>query len=243
MKKPTFPFAVYCFAALIAFAISSCQPDEGRSTDKGATLSWRANPNSFLYPSSAHPFGKSYKEWGEAFWKNNYTLSCDELFTGGLYELSNDVNTYTALVGDSEVDLAISKNQAFLLPLAAIVNDYPCPDEGFEPAEGQSLEDFLQEGAIAYFGEIENLSFSFDGVAAENLEDYLFLSDLFYFTGNSELAECYDPCITGEPQAGVHYGYMVMLKKMKVGLHTIQMHGEIPAYEFTWDMTLNITVQ
>ena len=243
MKKSTFTFVLFSLTALIAFTISSCQPDEGSSTDNEAELDWRTNQNTIIYPPSAHPFGKSYNEWGEEFWKNDYTLSCDELFTGGLYELSEDVITYSALVGDSEVDLTISKDQALFLPLASIVNDYPCPDSGFEPAEGQSLEDFLQEGAITYLGDIENLSFSFDGLAVENLEVYLFLSDLFYFTGNPEFTECYDPCITGEAQPGVHYGYIVMLKKMKPGQHTILMHGEIPDYEYSWDMTLNITVE
>jgi hypothetical protein len=243
MKKPTLHLASFCLSAIAAFTITSCQPDEISSTGKETTLDWRANPNSFIYPASAHPFGMSYEEWGEEFWKTSYTASCEELFTGSLFELSDNVITYSALVGDSEVDLTISKDQAFFLPISVVVNDYPCPDPDFEPAEGQSLEEFLQEGALAYLEPIENLSFSFDGVAVENLEDYLFLSDLFYFSGNPELAECYDPCITGEPQPGVHHGYTVMLKKMSTGQHTILMHGEIPMYEFTWDMTLNITVQ
>lgn len=243
MKQFQIPAIALCLYAFVMLTLSSCQSDEGISAGKETTLEGRSNPNSFLYPPSAHPFGKSYEEWGEEFWKNSYALDCEEFFTGGLYDLSDDVTTYSALVGDFAVDLTISKDHAFLLPLSSIVNDYPCPDPDFEPAEGQSLEDFLQEGAIAYFGTVENLSFSFDGVEVENLEDYLFLSDLFYFTGNPELAECIDPCITGEPQAGVHYGYIVMLKKMKPGLHIIQMHGEIPMYEFSWDMTLNITVQ
>ena len=243
MKKTTLHLVAFCLSAFAVFTITSCQPDEVSSTDKDATLEWRTNPNSFIYPPSAHPFGKSYEEWGEEFWKASYAVGCEVLLTGGLIELSDDVITYSALVGDSEVDLTISKDQALFLPLSAVVYDYPCPDPAFEPAEGQSLEDFLQEGAIAYLEPIENLSFSFDGVAVENLEDYLFLSDLFYFTGNPELAECYDPCITGEPQPGVHHGYTLMLKKMNPGLHTIQMHGEVPMYEFTWDMTLNITVQ
>lgn len=243
MKKLQLPLVSLCLTALAILMISSCHSDEGISAVNENSLEGRSNPNSFLYPPSAHPFGKSYEEWGEEFWKLTYAFSCEELFTGGLYELSDDVMTYSELVGDSESNITIPKDQALLLPLASLVNDYPCPDPTFEPAEGLSLEDFLQEGAIGLIEPIENLSLSFDGLAVENVEDYLFLSDLFYFTGHPELADCYDPCITGEPQPGVHSGYMVMFKKMKPGLHTIQMHGEIPMYEFIWDMTLNITVQ
>jgi len=243
MKKQLLSLISLCLAVFITMTISSCQPDEDSGLSKETNLNWRTNPNSFIYPPSAHPFGKSYEEWGEEFWKISYAVDCEEAFAGGLYDLSDKVVTYSAVVGDSEVDLTISKNDALFLPLASIVNDYPCPDPEFEPAEGQSLEDFLQEGAIPLIEPIENLTFSFDGVAVENLEDYLFMSDLFYFTGNPELAECYDPCITGEPQPGVHHGYIVMLKKMNPGQHTIVMHGEIPMYEYTWDMTLNITVE
>ena len=64
-----------------------------------------------------------------------------------------------------------------------------------------------------------------------------------YFTGNPELATCYDPCITGEEQPGVMEGYIVMLKKMSPGTHIINMHGEIPMYDYTWDMVLNLHVE
>lgn len=90
---------------------------------------------------------------------------------------------------------------------------------------------------------VEVIELTFDGIEVENLDEYRFQSDLFYFTGNPEQAECYDPCITGKPQPGAFDGYMVMFKKMTVGEHTITMHGEMPAYELTWDLTLNVTVQ
>lgn len=243
MKKHTLPVLALCFSAIATFTITSCQNDEISQINNESNVNWRSNTNSFLYPPSAHPLGKSYNEWGEEFWKLTYAEGCEALFAGGLYELSENVITYSALVSDSEVNITISKDQAFFLPIASVVYDYPCPDAEFEPAPGQSLEEFLQEGAVAYMNDIENLSFSFDGNQVSNLADYLFMSDLFYFTGNPEIIECYDPCITGEPQPGVHHGYYVMFKKMSQGAHTIVMHGEVPAYDYTWDMVINITVE
>jgi hypothetical protein len=243
MKTMNLSSIAVCISAFVTFMISSCQTDEGINTSKEIKLEGRSNQNSFLYPPSAKPFGNTLEEWGSEYWRASYALDCEQILSPQLIELTDDVITYIADVGDDEVDITLSRHQALLLPLATTLFAYPCPEAGYQPAPGQTLEEFLQEGAAGIIDLVTIIELTFDGTEVENLDDYRFLSDLFYFTGNPEQAECYDPCITGEPQPGAYDGYMVMLKKMSVGQHTITIHGELPEFELTWDVTLNITVE
>lgn len=243
MKKFTFPAIAFCLSALVTLTISSCQSDEGITTANETALEGRSNQHSFLYPPSAHPLGKSFEDWGMDYWKASYALNCEETLSPQLVDLTDKVTTFISTVGDDEVDITISRYTALFLPLATTLFAYPCPDGDYEPAPGQTLEEFLQEGATSIIDLVTVVELTFDGHEVDNLNDYRFLSDLFYFTGNPEQAECYDPCITGEPQPGAYDGYMVMFKKMAVGAHMITLHGEIPEYELTWDVTLNITVE
>ncbi|REG82277.1 hypothetical protein C8N25_12223 [Algoriphagus antarcticus] len=92
----------------------------------------------------------------------------------------------------------INKDQYVLLSPSAVLNDYPCPAEfEFEPAEGQSLEDFLKETATEYIDPFEKIEVYIDGIEIYELMKYRLSTDLFYFTGNPDLAECFDPCVTG----------------------------------------------
>jgi len=243
MKNLLLHFVVLCFGVLTLTGISSCQQDEVDGISKTDTVGWRTNQNSFMYPPSTHPFGNSFEAWGEDYWNAAYALDCEQAFSPQIVELTDNVITFISVLGDDEVDFTLSRHQALFLPLATTLFAYPCPDAEYEPAPDQTLEEFLQEGAGDVIDLVEVVGLTFDGNEVENLDDYRFLSDLFYFTGNPEQAECYDPCITGEPQPGVFDGYMVMFKKMSVGEHTIVMHGEMPEYELNWNVTLNITVE
>lgn len=89
---------------------------------------------------------------------------------------------------------------------------------------------------------VENIEVYFDGIAIENISKYRLSTDLFYFTGNPVLAECYDDCITGEPQPGLVDGYFMMLKKLKKGRHSVILKGEVPSQDFTYSATINLNV-
>lgn len=231
-------------ATITMFSLTSCQKEDDVAIGikEGSKLNPRSNPNSAIYPFSSHPFGKSHAEWAEEFWLAAMALDCEGFNTDQVLTLDDNVDTYFGALITGESNITLSRDKAFFIPLVTILNDYPCPDPDFEPAEGQSLEDFLREGAIALIDGLENLEVILDGVALENLYDSRLTTDLFYFTGNPELATCVDPCVTGESQAGVVNGYFIMFKKLQPGQHTIIMRGEYPVYEFEWEMTLNITV-
>jgi hypothetical protein len=112
------------------------------------------------------------------------------------------------------------------------MNDYPCPDPGFQPAPGQSLEDFLTEGANWLISHATELECVRDGVPLVNLFSYRATSKLFQFTGDPSLTAIWDPCITGQLQDGVSDGYWVMLQPMTPGQHTLTLRGRLEFPEF-----------
>ena len=237
--------SILVIATATFLILTSCQNDNDEVINRnaGPGMEWRNNSNSAFYPPTAHPFGKSYEEWAQTYWNNVMPLDCEEIFTNQIISLDDNVSSLLFFVHDFTMDITLSKNESLFISLASWLDDYPCPYPDFEPAEGQSLEDFLQADVSGLMDLLQNIEISFDGAALEGIETYQFISDLFYFTANPELVECFDPCVTGESQPGVAGGYFVMFKKMQTGTHTITMHGELPAFDLEWDITLNVTVE
>ncbi len=89
---------------------------------------------------------------------------------------------------------------------------------------------------------VETLEVLLDGIEIEEVKKYRLNTGLFYFKGNPDLTECYDPCITGETQPGLVDGYFLMFKKMKVGKHTIVIKGEIPSADITFEINIILNV-
>jgi hypothetical protein len=133
----------------------------------------------------------------------------------------------------------VPAGKSIFFPILAVVSDYPCPEPPpYQPAPGQSLEDFLKEGAKPLIDAVTELEVVVDGEPLENLFNYRAASDLFYFTAHPSFV-IFDPCITGTSQPGVTDGYWVMLKHLPVGTHTIHISGE-----GLWvvDVTFTLTV-
>ena len=235
-----------------ALSLTSCQPDEGAPENLNASsdeMDWRCAQNSKVYPPNAHPFGQSYKEWTEDWWQWLMTFDCAGsplLDPTGEHATQNQSGPVFFLVGTTggavERNVTIPRTKAILFPLINIINDFPCPDTSFHPAPGQTLEDFLQEGAAAFIDLADNLSVTLDGDELNDPENYRFQTDLFQFTGNPDLTNCLDPCVTGQVQDAVSDGYWMMLKKLHHGNHTLHFYAEVPDYGFVVDVTYNITV-
>ena len=231
MKNYFYLLFAVCLVSSALLLTSSCNKDED---DKG--------PNAALYGPSEQPFGKSLAGWTQEYWEKVMLLDCNTIFVPQVLTLDNNLSAFHFLTIDTTVDITISKNNALFISLVSILYDYPCPDSTFQPAPGQSLEDFLKASAKEDIDGIVNLQTTYDGDTLQNLSDYRLSTDLFNFTANATLGGCFDFCITGQSQPGVIDGYIVIFKKLPVGLHTITMHGEIPSYPYTWDTTVNITV-
>lgn len=251
MKKLLSLFVGAMVIASGIYWLTACQPDKNEVTNSDLTsVEDRSNGNSKVFGPSAHPYGKSYEEWAVAWFQVFMGFNCDEnpwsnpdyaLFyqTGPVYFLAG-LNT----VGASK-DIAVPHGKAILFPLTNYINDYPCPAQyNFEPAPGQSLEDFLSQGIVDFNNNVTELSVEVDGASISNPDAYKFISDLFYFTGDPDLATVcqFDVCVTGESQPAVCGGPFMMLKPLSKGTHTVHYHS------LTWgtyaqDGTFNITVE
>ncbi len=106
------------------------------------------------------------------------------------------------------------------------------------------MEDWLTSIVVGDLSNVDvsSLSVTIDGDEVSNLGSYMFVSDLFTATGNPDLINCADPCVTGDPQPTVMGGYYIMLKPLSKGQHTVHYHTEIPAWGAVQDGTYNITV-
>ncbi len=243
------------FGLVLILMFTSCQSDEFSETsvleedpemaedaeESDPTL--RVN-NSLIFPTTARPFGKSNEDWAIEFGKAVVSLDCEAIFKSQMLKLSDKVIAPFGSLESSNDEYTITRDQNIFLSPAFFFNDYPCPAEfDWEPAEGQSLEDFLKESAKEIMGGLEIKEITIDGNKIEDTDGYRLSTDLFHFTGNPELKECFDPCITGESQPAVIDGYFMMLKKLKVGKHTIVVKGEIPSegFSFDWNLVLNVT--
>ncbi len=222
-------------ATFSLFFITSCQTDNDNIIEE--------NSKSALRLDSSNPNGKTMAEWAKEYWLAGLKLDCVGFNTDQALPLNKKVVGLWASLSSKNVYFTVARDKAVFFPIITSLIDYPCPSEyGFEPAPGQSLEDFLEESAAAMIDDAENLKVVIDGVSLENLEKYRYKTEVFYFTANPELI-CVDPCLTPFPQPGAVDGYYVMLNELTPGKHTILMSGAIPSSHFKWKTTFYITVQ
>ena len=97
--------------------------------------------------------GGSLAEWTQRFWNRfmsipfNVSPATDK--TGihcGINQAGPVWFLGVPLGGTNTLNCTIPAGKVILAPAATFINDYPCPDPSFEPAIGQTLEDFLTQG-------------------------------------------------------------------------------------------------
>lgn len=235
--------------------VFSCQKENG-AVPADQTIEERNPANARAFPPTAHPYGKSITDWTADWWRHMYSFGPDDypillsdadgpgVSQAGL-NTTGPVIFLAGSFGQTVTrTITVPHGKALLFPLINFFNDYPCPEEfNFEPAPGQSLEEFLLSPAVPVFENmISNLSVTLDGNSLNNLTNYRHTTGLFKFTGNPELTAL-DPCVTGTEQDAVSDGYWIMLKPLGYGQHTLNFHSEIPDWGFVVDVTFNITVQ
>src|SRR6266436_1780191 len=137
------------------------------------------------------------------------------------------------------------RGKALFFPIITYRNDYPCPDPNFQPPPGETLEQFLTEGAAAIIDLVTQLQVLVDGQPLNNLFSYRTTSRLFTFTADPSLV-AFDPCVTGRPQFGVTDGYAIILNPLPPGPHMIFFRGVIDfggGSTFEVQVTYNLTIQ
>jgi len=210
------------------------------------------NPNPGVIPPHAQAYGLSYAEWGAQWWRWAYSfplaqfpplqsgeLDCAAGQSGPVWFLAG-----TAGQGPVTRSCTIPTGKAIFFPIITYLNDYPCPDPNFQPPPGQTLEQFLTEGAQAIIDLVTQLEVVVDGRSLNDLFSYRATSQLFTFTADPSLV-AFDSCVTGTSQYAVTDGYWILLRPLSPGRHTIFFHAVIDfggGTTFEVQVTYNLTI-
>jgi hypothetical protein len=208
-----------------------------------------------VLPPQSHPYGKSYGEWSAEHWKWTYSLPADAhpltdtasvsagqsgpvWFLGGTWAPTEDLNGN--LMGIADRAVTVPSGKALFMPIVDVESS---------TAEGNGTTDAeLRAGANYFADHAIGLSFTVDGQALGNLDDFRAESPLFTFGPLPEnnllgLAE-------GTTSPAVSDGYFVMLAPLSAGQHVIHFTGAFVFtteedgfdFSFTLDITYRVTV-
>lgn len=229
-----------CAAALLVVSAAAVSSADARNA---------SSPHSLAFNANANPYGSSMVGWSEQWWRwamsipvsSNPNLdsngaNCAERQGGDVFFLASIFGA-----GSLVRTCTVPAKTALLVPLSAFLNDYPCPPSfGFEPPPGESLEQFLAEGAASVEDQVTTLSLTVDGVAVPEPFDYRYGTPLFHFTGDPSLTATVDPCVTGSDQVAVADGFFVMLKPLDRGTHTVTFGAASPNIQssITYELTV-----
>jgi hypothetical protein len=187
-----------------------------------------------VVPAGVALFDKSITEWTEEWWKWTLSLPAAEspqlVLEQGCGVGQDDpifyVPGFSGQTPDSVRTCNVPFGQLVLFPARVVVNDYPCPDPAFQPAEGQSLRDFLTDGAAALLDTPSVLKVTVDGVEVDTSR-HRHTTPVFDFTGDISLQSTFDSCITGTEQQGVSDGAWLALA-LSPGKHVVRMTDNMP---------------
>jgi len=230
-------------AAAMVIAVAMMPSDPAAAAGGGGPLvSQGRNVNPGVIPNQ----GKKYPELAAKWWQWAYSFPAVDvpfLNTGGPVEVSIGQSGHIWFLagsnsGPTTRTADVPTGVSLFLPMANLVNDYPCPDPSFQPDSGESLEHFLQRTGAPYLQLMTELFVEVDGVPLRNLGSYVAISSIFTFTAVSSLATTVDPCITGTTQPGVAMGYWLLLPPLPPGQHTVHF-GSIG---WGQDVTYHLTV-
>jgi hypothetical protein len=199
------------------------------------------------------PQQQNYGQLGTSWWKwvlaipasqnpllDQTGADCAIGQNGGIWYLAGTTG------GSVTRSCTIPSRKAIFFPIVNANNDYPCPDPNFPPAPGQSLKDFLTEGAVALIDLTTELEADLDGVNVPDLFSYRGTSNMYSFAGDSSLTAVFDPCITGSDQKAVSDGYWLLLAPLSAGPHTLHFRAKLvfpDGSSFSPEATYNLTVQ
>ncbi|HTS87764.1 MAG TPA: hypothetical protein VMG41_04665 [Gemmatimonadales bacterium] len=235
-------------AAALLLACNESPTAEGASPAPTPPLASMESARSVVFAPDARPYGSSMVQWSERWWQwvlgvpasHNPMLDptgadCGAGQRGEVWYIA-DLST-----GSGTRSCRAPEGHSFLINLSGVLNDFPCPDTTFHPAPGQSLSDFLTEGARQIVDGVDSLSLTVDGTNVPNLFSYRYTSPLFYYRGSATLQTLIDPCITGRLQPAVSDGYFIMVKPLDRGQHSLtftaaDVQGVHTAV--TWSLTI-----
>jgi hypothetical protein len=112
----------------------------------------------------------------------------------------------------------IPAGKTIFMPVAAYLNDYPCPDPSFKPDPGQSFDDFMSGLAAFVVDNYTSVEATLDG---RPLRLRRITTGTFPFVGAADLRGL-DSCITGSTQSGLIDGHFLVIDALEPGNHELQ---------------------
>jgi hypothetical protein len=211
--------------------------------------------NAQAFEPHSFPFGTSMQRWSERLWQYVYSVPAAKnplLDTTGVdcaVQQPTGPVWYLPPVVDPGGTASFTRtctiphDKALLLLTSGVLNDFPCPDPTFKPADGQTLYEFLLAGAQGGPNSITAQSLSVDGVVLKHIFDYRETSDdLWNVDGDLTLQTSLDGCITGSPQPAVSDAFVIMLKPLPAGSHTL-VYSAQDNHGTNLTLTYNLSVQ
>jgi hypothetical protein len=199
-----------------------------------------------VYPPNARPYGVSQEEWHARF--TNWWIGipevrhpmydpdgrfCQENQSGKVFFLSS---VFLDPGGTFVRNCTVASNKALFLPVSGTFCS-PFTDGTTTPEESTECAQFFTDAAI-------NLAVQIDGreIRWQNHRSTTAPFNMYAPDGN--VLEPFGFPTGGFPiDDAVADGYMLMLKPMSVGQHTIHVYGENLFFPGAfWDLTLNLNV-
>jgi hypothetical protein len=249
-------------SALFALAISSvsCGSDLQKSSDGGAAaaaagLADAGGPveiRMLLDPSMPH-FGKTYAEWGVAWWQwalaqpaaTNPILDTTGQFCQNGQDLTSPVFFLTGNEGGTteRSQCSVPANKALFFPILNSYADDSSTRSFMTPAELQMFETVILEGIT-----VSTLTLSVDGLSVSDLTQGKVEPTQFSYTlptGDNLASATGHPGLSGTITPAFTAGYYVFLPPLASGAHDLHFSGDspVPPPDFRLDVTYHLTVE
>ena len=235
------------FSWAVAVGVLALASGAARASEPSETA---AGSGAIVLPGAARPFGRSMAEWSTRWYRWHFGVPAAQnpaLALEADCGVAQDEPVYFVPMYDFDTTYARACRVPFgkpvYVPLWVIINDYPCPDPAFEPAPGQTLEQFLREGVQAFNAGLQGLSVTVDGRPVD-VARHRHTSRLFTFTAEPSLiGKIPDAClIGGVPQQGVVDGYSLMLL-LAPGEHEVRVQAPQTPFGVPVDFTYRLSVE
>src|SRR5271165_38432 len=179
------------FLALVACgsgAMDSASSRQGTAPSSAVSVADQPR-NPQAYEPHSRPFGTSMERWSERLWQWIYSVPAGQnplLDTTGVDCAAQQPDGpvwYLPPVLDPGGTASFTRTctiphgKALLMLTSGVLNDYPCPDPTFQPADGQTLFEFLLAGAQGGPDSLTAQSLLVDGVKLAHIFDYRETSD------------------------------------------------------------------
>jgi hypothetical protein len=143
------------------------------------------------------------------------------------------------LGGNFNKACTVPAGKAIFSPVYNVIDDYPCPDPKFQPAQGQSLEAYLKTDIAQYVDPLAYATAMLDNLP---LRVHRVKTPLFGFTAAASNVDV-DSCITGSPQLAVSDGYYVFIEPLSPGQHILQLRSGASVFGDATDLSITLTVK